>query len=694
MEIDPEECDVIILGAGPAGIGAARRLLESSADLKAIVVEARNRPGGRAWTSDELGAGIELDHGSKWIHGNNSQNPRNPMAELAKQYSGAAHFGVGGSAGAMMPSQNRTGNMTRIVTTVGGAEAAESFRSVAPDRHFHRAATILHDQLISFGPQSSIRQVAAQGSPEASYKDCLLELARRELALTERPDDAAFEAWLRSRAQLALQQVLQAQGGGHYGASAAPMARPTTSEEDVQQTLALLRLNIYRQFENYEGCRLDQASVWHGLSAPTCLPGRNAVVVGGYGKLVRALVSGPTPIDIRYNQHATSVCTASGGPGATVSATAFSTVPSEESRMLTYRARLGCICAVPLGVLQSATIEFNPPLPEGLTLSLNRMGMCLMNKIELLFPAQWWPNRIGSLTVASSSSSSLSLSMSSGNAGNKSDTFVLGDMPWAHWIVESDNVLVCYATGAFAERVETMTDTEVQREAVEVLRRAFAATDSCIRDIPDAVRAHVTRWRSDPWSRGSWTFYKAGTRGVEDVSAFQQFNAENQNASLYFAGEHTCDGSVGGLDIGTVHGAYTSGRKAAEELLRKNPAKLTPRTCVDNTSIGAVIAAPGTFSRPLTYVVYRHFQDQRIPRQAGYTKGRRVQVTRNADDIIAEFQCDPQEVRSIGRVNAHFLGQMGVIRGVSCWGWVLVEFPAETQLEARYFTPFCLLLEH
>ena len=40
--------DVVIIGAGAAGIAAGRRL--SATRLKILLVEARDRLGGRAWT--------------------------------------------------------------------------------------------------------------------------------------------------------------------------------------------------------------------------------------------------------------------------------------------------------------------------------------------------------------------------------------------------------------------------------------------------------------------------------------------------------------------------------------------------------------------------------------------------------------------------------------------------------------------
>jgi len=56
--------DVIIVGAGAAGLAAAHAL--ALAPLNILVLEARNRPGGRAHTfSDPLGP---IDMGAGWLH--------------------------------------------------------------------------------------------------------------------------------------------------------------------------------------------------------------------------------------------------------------------------------------------------------------------------------------------------------------------------------------------------------------------------------------------------------------------------------------------------------------------------------------------------------------------------------------------------------------------------------------------------
>jgi monoamine oxidase len=57
--------DVVVIGAGAAGIAAIRRL--SQAPVSAVALEARPRIGGRAETA-RLGAGLPVDLGCGWLH--------------------------------------------------------------------------------------------------------------------------------------------------------------------------------------------------------------------------------------------------------------------------------------------------------------------------------------------------------------------------------------------------------------------------------------------------------------------------------------------------------------------------------------------------------------------------------------------------------------------------------------------------
>jgi monoamine oxidase len=80
----PRDADIVVIGAGAAGIAAARRIM--AANRKVIVVEATGRVGGRCRT-DSTTFEVPFDLGARWLH-----NPEtNPMIKLAR-YAGLDVF--------------------------------------------------------------------------------------------------------------------------------------------------------------------------------------------------------------------------------------------------------------------------------------------------------------------------------------------------------------------------------------------------------------------------------------------------------------------------------------------------------------------------------------------------------------------------------------------------------------------------
>jgi monoamine oxidase len=70
------DIEVAVIGGGAAGIGAARRLAD--AGVKALIIEARARLGGRAWTIEA--GGFPIDLGCGWLH----SAKRNPWTKIAE----------------------------------------------------------------------------------------------------------------------------------------------------------------------------------------------------------------------------------------------------------------------------------------------------------------------------------------------------------------------------------------------------------------------------------------------------------------------------------------------------------------------------------------------------------------------------------------------------------------------------------
>ena len=61
-----DTAEVLVLGAGIAGLAAARVLAEGG--LRVLVIEARDRVGGRIFT-ERMAAGVLVEHGAEFIHG-------------------------------------------------------------------------------------------------------------------------------------------------------------------------------------------------------------------------------------------------------------------------------------------------------------------------------------------------------------------------------------------------------------------------------------------------------------------------------------------------------------------------------------------------------------------------------------------------------------------------------------------------
>ncbi len=73
----PRDADIVVIGAGAAGIAAARRIM--AANRKVVVVEAASQIGGRCIT-DSTTFDTPFDRGARWMH-----NPEtNPMIRLAR----------------------------------------------------------------------------------------------------------------------------------------------------------------------------------------------------------------------------------------------------------------------------------------------------------------------------------------------------------------------------------------------------------------------------------------------------------------------------------------------------------------------------------------------------------------------------------------------------------------------------------
>src|SRR3974390_190699 len=80
----PSAIDIAVIGAGAAGIAAARRLREAGT-VSTVVLEARDRVGGRVHTIAPKG--FPLDRGAEWLH----SVDRNPLSPIAQHLGFSVH---------------------------------------------------------------------------------------------------------------------------------------------------------------------------------------------------------------------------------------------------------------------------------------------------------------------------------------------------------------------------------------------------------------------------------------------------------------------------------------------------------------------------------------------------------------------------------------------------------------------------
>jgi monoamine oxidase len=201
-----------------------------------------------------------------------------------------------------------------------------------------------------------------------------------------------------------------------------------------------------------------------------------------------------------------------------------------ETAQKTWRAHSALI-TVPLGVLQRGSITFEPPLPATKQQALERVAMGLLNKCYLVFPKVFWD----SATLL-------------GYVGE-------GKGEWAEWLnldaLLGMPVLLGFNAGEYAYTLEAQSDTQTVAAAMQTLKNIYGKT------IPNPIDYRITRWAADPFSSGAYSFLAVGASPADYDTLAQPVGKR-----LFFAGEHTQREYPS-----TVHGAYLSGERAANEIL-------------------------------------------------------------------------------------------------------------------------------
>lgn len=533
---------VIIVGAGMAGLSSANHLAKNGC-TDFLILEGRNRVGGRIVSIDMGSQKIEL--GANWIHGVLG----NPMFELAMQHGLISIINI--------PKPHKV-----VAATEDGKQVPFQILQEIYEAYVCFLRRCEEYFLCQYLPPPDIHSVGEHINLEVELYlngvDCQKEKHLRKLI---------FDCLLKRETCIT---------GCH-------------SMDEID----LLELGSYTELQ---GGNIVLPSGYSSILKPLCdnLPNENVVLSCPVRRIhwkrkaaLRAASSAATASGASDtileededdgNESDDSDRTVTEVPiGGDAQGTADELKVSEAAKVLkssTANVVVECengtvyeadhvICTLPLGVLkeQSETL-FVPALPQYKIESIDSLLFGTVDKIFLEYDRPFLNATISEIML-------LWDGQDGNDGGEASEDTQEPDGQWLkdNWYKKiysfskvSDTLLLGWISGREAEYMETLSHEIVAERCTEILRQFLKDPF-----VPKPKRCVCTSWRKQPFSRGSYTAIAVGA-SQDDIDNIAQplYSSPHQSKpSVLFAGEHTHANFYS-----TVHGAYLSGRTAAQILL-------------------------------------------------------------------------------------------------------------------------------
>ncbi|XP_060587721.1 lysine-specific histone demethylase 1A-like [Ruditapes philippinarum] len=537
---------VIIIGAGIAGLFAARQLMQFGMDC--VIVEARDRVGGRIATFRK--GNYVADLGAMVVTGLGG----NPMTIISRQVNMELHkikqkCPLFENNGATVPKEkdemverefNRLLEATSYLSHqmdfnyVNGKPASLgcALEAVIKLQEKHVKEKQIEHQKNIIELQEKLKKNLNQC---LVLKDRIEELHKqwKEASEVKPPRDITAEFLIKSK----LRDLKVA--GKEYD-------QLIEQQKEIEEKIADLEANP--PSDVYLSSRDRQILDWHfaNLEFANATPlsllslkhwdqdddfefsGSHLTVRNGYSCVPVALSEG---LDIKLNTAVRQIrCTTTGVEILTSNA-------KNNSNQQTLKGD-AVLCTLPLGVMKESvrgsgtnSVQFMPPLPDWKAAAIQRMGFGNLNKVVLCFDRIFWdPNanlfgHVGSTTAS------------------RGELFLF-------WNLYKAPVLLALVAGEAAAIMENVSDDVIVGRSIAVLKGIFGNNA-----VPQPKETLVTRWRADPFARGSYSFVAAGSSGNDyDLMATPISPQQGAMPRLFFAGEHTIRNYPA-----TVHGAMLSG---------------------------------------------------------------------------------------------------------------------------------------
>mmetsp|Transcript_4110 Transcript_4110/g.6363 ORF Transcript_4110/g.6363 Transcript_4110/m.6363 type:complete len:586 (-) Transcript_4110:237-1994(-) len=563
-----DDVDVLIVGAGIAGLSAARELIASG--FRVRVIEAQSRIGGRVCPvtcsanliPEEESANfkdIVVECGANWVHNLSSENPIYNIAEREN---------------------------LRFVPSLGDDDL--DVTAMIADRIYYT--------------QQGTPRVFSTSELEEAKEVC--ERFRTRMASTRK----------------------------NLGKKTAEKRRKTTvadifrryiaNEEEAGSLSASTRQILHWMHEQHgiaEARDLDMLTFSRWFDVPDDAAHGEGLVIGGISQILPKLAEG---VDIVLNCPVSDIRWKKPEDPASKSykslthsqcfhcSTALDNCASEIT-LVTPKGDISAkhvIVAVPCGVLKRGTLRFHPPLPPSIQNSIDILQPGLMDIVVFRFAEQFWPSDVFVFGVPPTefhsathprnsqaiheyadfayrrSTRAMSEGSNQSNHSSHSDwdygedeTSLYEHIPippnclfssfmnLSQSRLDGSAVLLAQVYGRRARIVESMTPQELSAAAVSTLKMIFGD------NVPSPVGCATHKWGRDEFCFGSWNNFRVGVT-LQDIFQFTLPVScplgEESPCCLQMAGEWTHS-----TKMGLMQGAFETGERCARHIISHHKKK-------------------------------------------------------------------------------------------------------------------------
>ncbi|CAM8981727.1 unnamed protein product [Rhodiola kirilowii] len=444
---------VIIIGAGSAGLSAARHLQRQGVSV--AVLEARSRIGGRVYT-DRSSLSVPVDVGASIITGVeadvDSERRPDPSSLICSQL------------GLELTILNSD---CPLYDTVTGQKVQGDLDETLEDEY----NSLLDDMVLLVAQRG-------QHAMKMSLEDGLEYVLRK-----------------RREAQLGTNILLQKMKGTSFDpARVSDDSESPVEERSNDDFLSPLERRVMNwHFAHLEyGCAalLKDVSLpyWNQDDVYGGFGGAHCMIKGGYSSIVESLAEG---LQIHLNQVVTDI--------------SYNLLDSEEIGNQCSKVKVSTsngdefsadavLVTVPLGCLKADAIKFQPPLPQWKRSSIQRLGYGVLEKVVLEFPVAFWDESVDYFGATAEETS------------QRGQCFMF----WNLKKTVGAPVLIALLVGKAALEGQSLNSVDHVNHAVGTLRKLFGEDT-----VPDPVASVVTDWGRDPFSYGSYSYVAIGASGED-----------------------------------------------------------------------------------------------------------------------------------------------------------------------------------